>query len=237
MLLSRRRLAAGLTGLVTALGLALSAPTAGAVTLPVPPLPEGPLYLPSKQQVQQARDFAAQPWLPEDISSAIRAAADFYEGTGNSEGAVPLPENAPHIAQFYWPTVAGNCIGGQMNSVGTAIGVPGPAQIPAPGAGEGQTSFLFTGLGTAAATPEQKDMAVHWFNLNTLAAGTTPLGNHGINPQGPATLSATADTGKGTIVAVITGSVNTEEGTCTYAPTAGIVNNPKNPAATAATPA
>ncbi|MBC3186133.1 hypothetical protein H7347_06030 [Corynebacterium sp. zg-331] len=227
MSLPRRRLAAGLTGAIAALGLALGAPTAGALTLPVPPLPEGPLFLPSQQQVQQARSFAAQPWLPADLASAIRAAADFYEGTADSKGAVALPDDAPHFAQFYWPTVAGNCIGGQLNSVGTAIGVPGPAQIPAPGASEGQTTFLFTGLGTAAAAAEQKNMAVHWFNLTTLTAGTTPLGNHGINPQGPATLSGTADTGTGTIVAVITGSVKTQEGTCSYAPTAGIVNNPR----------
>ncbi|KQB86285.1 hypothetical protein [Corynebacterium lowii] len=222
-----RRLGATLAAIVTSAGLGLAAalPAQAAPILPVPPLPEGPLYLPSQQQVQQARDFAAQPWLPKDMASAIRAAADFYEGTGNTEGAVELPENAPHFAQFYWPTVAGNCIEGQLNSVGTAIGVPGPAQIPAPGAAEGQTAFLFTGLGTAAAAPEQNDMSVHWFNLNTLAAGTTKLGNHGINPQGPATLSATADTGKGTIVAVITGTVHTQQGACTYLPTAGIVNN------------
>ncbi|MCH6196362.1 hypothetical protein MHT86_02455 [Corynebacterium mastitidis] len=228
MLPSRRRLATGLTGLATALALAVGAPTAGAVTLPVPPLPEGPLYLPSKEQVDQARAFAGQPWVPKDFAAAIRAAADFYEGNGDSEGAVELPENAPHFAQFYWPTVAGNCIGGQLNSVGTAIGIPGPARIPAPGAAEGQTAFLFTGLGTAAAAEEQDSMSVHWFNLNTLASGTAPLRNNGINPQGPATLSATANTGAGTIVAVITGAVNTKEGTCTYLPTAGIVNNANN---------
>ena len=108
--------------------------------------------------------------------------------------------------------------------MGSAIAVPGPAEIPAPGAAEGQTAFVFTALGTAPAAPEQGGMTVNWANINTLRTGATSLGNHGINPDGPATLSGTADTGHGTVVAVVSGTVHTEDGPCTFIPTAAIID-------------
>ena len=131
-------------------------------------------------------------------------------------------EGGPHFEQFYWPTVSGKCIGGQGDSVGSAIAVPGPTEIPAPGAKDGETAFLFTALGTSPAAEHQGGMNVQWVNLDTMRTGITPLSNHVINPDGPATLSGTASTGKGTIVAMVSGTVNTQEQPCNFVPTAAI---------------
>ncbi|MDY3127882.1 MAG: hypothetical protein SOW59_07100 [Corynebacterium sp.] len=177
---------------------------------------------PTAQTQQRARDFANQPWVPKDARDAILSAVAFYGGSGNGGGDVKLVDGGPHFTQFYWPTVSGSCIGGAGDSVGSAIAVPGPTEIPAPGAAEGETVFLFTALGTTPAAAEQGKMHIQWFNLNTFTSGITALTNNGINPDGPATISGTARTGKGTIVAVLSGTVNTKDQPCRFIPTAAI---------------
>lgn len=62
-------------------------------------------------------------------------------------------------------------------------------------------------------------MTVHWFNLSTLQGGAAPLGNHGINPDGPATISGVANTGRGRVIAMVSGTVGTGDGPCTFLPT------------------
>ncbi|WP_460490817.1 Rv1157c family protein, partial [Corynebacterium nasicanis] len=91
-------------------------------------------------------------------------------------------------------------------------------------AAAGQTAFVFTALGTAPAAATQGGMHVNWVNINTLQHGAVPLGNHGINPEGPATLSGTADTGHGTVVAMVSGRVHTADGPCDFIPTAAIID-------------
>lgn len=189
-------------------------------------LPIDHLGRPNAQVLEQAKNFAAQPWVPAQVRAAIMAAVNFFADPGENPGGPALPENAPMLVQFAWPTVAGQCIGGQLNAVGTAIAVPGPAEIPLPGAQAGQTVFLFTALGTSPAAVEQGEMVVDWFNLYTLRGGHTVLGNNGINPDGPATLSATADTGSGPVVAWMHGAVHTEDARCDFAPTAALVSVP-----------
>lgn len=176
---------------------------------------------PTPQTQAQVRDFANQPWVPRDMRNAILSALAFYAG-GSGEGGAPLVEDGPNFKQFYWPTVSGKCIGGQGDSVGSAIAVPGPTKIPAPGARSGQTAFVFTALGTSPAAKKQGGMNVQWANLNTMKTGVTPLRNNGINPDGPATVSGTASTGKGTIVAMVSGTVNTQEKPCNFVPTVAI---------------
>ncbi|PFG28990.1 putative secreted protein [Corynebacterium renale] len=187
-------------------------------------LPTDGLGRPNAQALAAAESFANQPWIPHEVRSTILAAVQFFRTPAPSESPLALPTDGPAITQFYWPSISGQCIGGQHASVGTAIAVPGPAEIPAPGAAAGETAFLFTALGTAPATDNQGAMTVQWFNLNTLQQGVTALHNNGINPDGPATISGTARTGKGTVVALVRGTVNTEDGPCTYFPTATIVD-------------
>lgn len=178
---------------------------------------------PTPESAAKIRQFAHQPWVPPQAREAILQALDFAIGAGET-GGPDLPENGPRFTQFGWPTVAGSCIDGTHDSVGTAIAVPGPAEIPAPGAAAHETAFLFTALGTAPAAQNQ-DMRAHWFNLSNGKFGTTALGNHGINPEGPATISGVADTGRGTIIAVLEGSVHTHNSTCNYFPTAALITD------------
>lgn len=178
---------------------------------------------PTPETAGQIRGFAHQPWVPPQAKDAILQALDFAIGAGET-GGPDLPKQGPQFTQFGWPTVAGSCINGAHNSVGTAIAVPGPADIPLPGAKAHETAFLFTALGTAPAAQHQ-DMRAHWFNLSNGRRGSISLGNHGINPEGPATISGVADTGRGIIVVLLEGSVHTEDSTCNYFPTAAIITS------------
>ncbi|WP_245802245.1 hypothetical protein [Corynebacterium pacaense] len=180
---------------------------------------------PNQQVRDQIAALAAQPWVPAEVRGIIAQALGFLDGGG--EPGVEIPKGAPRIAQFAWPTRAENCIAGDSASIGSAFAVPGPADLPLPGAGPGQTSFVFTALGTGPLAAEQQSkMQVQWANLSTLTHGSTVLGNTGINPEGPSTLSGVADTGSGVIVAVLTGGLSTAVQdapvTCNFAPTAVI---------------
>ncbi|UIZ92884.1 hypothetical protein JZY91_03810 [Corynebacterium sp. CNCTC7651] len=174
---------------------------------------------PTDHTVQRVNAFADQPFVPPQVANALRTAVNFYAGTGEL-GGPPLPEDAPPFTQFYWPTVSSNCIGEGLHSTASALVVPGPATTPAPGAGPGEATFVFTALGTPAAAPEQGELRAYWINIDNLRTGVTQLGNNQINPLGPATLSGTANTGPGRVLAVIDGHVRTADNVCAFAPTA-----------------
>ena len=210
------------TVLVCALTAAAAAPAAHAKPSSRSSATEGPLDelgRPTPKVVKRVHEFADQPYVPAQVANALRTAVNFYAGTGEL-GGPPLPEDAPEFTQFYWPTVSSNCMGPGLHSTASALVVPGPATTPAPGAKAQEATFVFTALGTPAAAQEQGLMRVYWINLNNFRTGVTPLGNNGINPTGPATLSATASTGPGHVLAVVDGSVRTSENTCSFAPTA-----------------
>lgn len=179
---------------------------------------------PAPHILKQMEDTANQPLVPLEIRNALLAAVAFYRGDG--KGGVPLPEGAPVLNQFIWPTVSANCIGGTMAATGTAIAIPGPAALPLPGTAAGQTTFVFTALGTTTAADEQQGMFVHWLNTSNGRFGVTKLSKGEMNPQGPATLSGTADTGSGKVLAWLDGGVTladdhgTPTNTCVFAPTA-----------------
>ncbi|WP_293772104.1 hypothetical protein [uncultured Corynebacterium sp.] len=177
---------------------------------------------PNEATQTRVRAFAEQPWVPQDVRNAILSALAFSAGEGEN-GGPELVQGGPGFTQFYWPTVSAECIGGTEDAMGSAIAVPGPTQIPAPGAGAGEAVFLFTALGTAPAAADQGQMQVQWFNIDTFQFGTTPLVNNGINADGPTTVSGRAATGTGTVIAVLSGTVNTQESACRFAPTATIL--------------
>lgn len=187
---------------------------------------------PSPQQtiLDQARAVLNQVDLPPQIKATLERIITFLDGSGG--GGPDLPEQGPAIAQFLYPTIGTGCIGDGADSIGTALAVPGPAQLPPPGAAPGQTGFVFTALGTEKPTADQKPpMTVQWLNLDTRQSGVQPLtGEANINPDGPATLSAVADTGPGRVVAVVGGSLTTQPDaaaapiTCSFLPTLGFFN-------------
>lgn len=218
-------LAAGLGAGNAAAAHAAPAPLAGSAGMPGSSAYLDELGRPTPYLQQRVTEIATHPLMPDDIRNALLTGLAFTTGTGETGGPdLPHPATAPTFTQFYWPTVSGGCIGGGGDSVASAIAVPGPAEIPAPGARDGQTAFLFTALGTAPAARHQGGLVVHWLNIDTVQFGSTALTNHGINPDGPATVSGVADTGKGTVVAVVGGDLRTTDNTCSFLPTAAVID-------------
>ncbi|AOW91954.1 hypothetical protein BFN03_02555 [Rhodococcus sp. WMMA185] len=242
-----RRAATALT-LATAAAMALPA---HAVALPtLPPVPEGipaetlasfapaiigaaagtgdPAAEPQDELLEQARNILESANLPPEISSTLESVITFLDGSGGGGPDIPM-ENAPVIAQFLYPTVGQNCIGEGSDSVGTALAVPGPAELPPPGPGPGQAGFVFTALGTAPVAAEQVEpLTVSWVNVDNQRRETQTLTDEArINPDGPATLSVIADTGPGRVLAVISGGLTTQPEdaapiSCTFLPTVGM---------------
>ncbi|WP_282781381.1 MULTISPECIES: hypothetical protein [unclassified Nocardia] len=182
---------------------------------------------PQQTILDQAKQILNTLNLPPQIKSTLERIIKFLDGSGG--GGPDIPQDGPVIAQFLWPTIGKGCIGPSSDSVGTALAVPGPAQLPPPGPQAGQTGFVFTALGTKSPTEAQHPpMTVQWINLDTRQSGVLNLTDEAkINPDGPATLSAIADTGSGRVVAVVSGSLTTQADpesapiTCSFLPTIG----------------
>ena len=132
-------------------------------------------------------------------------------------------EDAPPTQDFMYPSISNGCLKDGGNVLATAISVAGPAKIPAPGPGAGQTAYVFTAIGTPGPAAEQKlPLNVTWVNLTTGKSGSAALKPRSdINPEGPTTLSAIVDTGSGSIMSTIFGQVTTTEKQCQFMPTIG----------------
>ncbi|RJO75782.1 hypothetical protein D5S18_13435 [Nocardia panacis] len=225
-----------------------TAPLPSAATVAVPMIPEGipvdtiaalaPAIVgaiagpgdvsgPQTAILDTARQLLAALALPPQIRATLEKIIAFLDGSGGGGPELP-PKDGPTIAQFLYPTIGKGCIADSADSVGTALAVPGPATLPPPGPKAAQTGFVFTALGTKSPTPDQNPpMTVQWLNLDTRQSGILPLTDEAkINPGGPATLSAIAETGSGRIVAVVAGSLTTQTDdaaprTCGFLPTLG----------------
>lgn len=189
--------------------------------------PVDELGRPTPPVLDKMQTFADQPGLPDDVRSTLDALIGFFRGGG--EPGAEMPVDGPAFTQFGFPSVAERCIGGTESAVGTASAVPGPAELPLPGVGAGQISFVFTALGTGPVAEQQNQpMNVNWVNINDGRIGSTPLTATGINPDGPGTVNGTADTGPGTVLAVLDGGVTTDEpagpADCAFSPTVGLIN-------------
>jgi hypothetical protein len=145
-------------------------------------------------------------------------------------GAAPAPAaapafgpDAPPTQDFMYPSISNNCLKDGGNVLATAISVAGPAKIPAPGPAASQTAYVFTAIGTPAPAAEQRlPLNVTWVNLSTGKSGSATLTPRpDINPDGPTTLTAIADTGSGSIISTIFGQVTTSEMQCQFMPTIG----------------
>jgi hypothetical protein len=131
--------------------------------------------------------------------------------------------DAPPTQDFMYPSIGTNCLADGSNSIATALSVAGPAKIPLPGPGPGQTAYVFTAVGTPGPAEVQKlPLAATWVNLTTGKSGSVTLKPRtDINPDGPTTLTAIADTGSGSIMSTIFGQVTTKEKQCQFMPTIG----------------
>jgi len=131
--------------------------------------------------------------------------------------------DAPPTQDFLYPSIGSNCLADGNSSIATALSVAGPAKIPTPGPGAGQTAYVFTAVGTPGPAEVQKlPLNVTWVNLTTGKSGTVALKPRSdINPDGPTTLTAIADTGSGSVMSTIMGQVTTKDHQCQFMPTIG----------------
>ncbi|HEY5854850.1 MAG TPA: hypothetical protein VIW24_12555 [Aldersonia sp.] len=182
---------------------------------------------PLQSLLATARQLLEGANLPPELKSTLLRVITFLDGSGG--GGPAIPHDGPVIAQFLYPTIGFGCISEEGNSIGAALAVPGPALLPPPGVGPGQAGFVFTALGTPIPAAEQPvPMTVTWLNLDNRRSETQNLTdaariNH---PDGPAALTAIADTGPGRVVAVISGGLTTQAESeaprsCTFLPTVG----------------
>jgi hypothetical protein len=131
--------------------------------------------------------------------------------------------DAPPTQDFMYPSISNGCLADGGNVLAPALSVAGPAKIPAPGPKAGQTAYVFTAIGTPGPADVQKlPLNVTWVNLTTGKSGSVTLKPQpDINPAGPTTLTAIADTGSGSVMSTIFGQVTTKEKQCQFLPTIG----------------
>lgn len=165
---------------------------------------------------------------PEAAVAPAPAAVPAAATVPSPDGAVPAPApnfgpDAPTTQDFMYPSIGNGCGSDGGNVLAAAISVAGPASIPKPGPVAGQTAYVFTAMGTPGPAPVQKlPLNVTWVNLTSGKSGTVTLKPQAdINPAGPTTLTAIADTGSGSIMSTIFGQVTTTEKQCQFMPTIG----------------
>ncbi|MED5816150.1 hypothetical protein VST63_27645 [Mycolicibacterium sp. 050232] len=160
---------------------------------------------------------------PAPAPEAAPAPAPGTEAAPAAAGAPDFGPNAPTKQDFMYPSIGNGCLKDGGNVLATAISVAGPASIPLPGPKPGQTAYVFTAIGTPGPAAEQKlPLNATWVNLTTGKSGSVTLQPRpDLNPEGPTTLTAIADTGSGSIMTTVFGQVTTTEMQCQFMPTIG----------------
>jgi hypothetical protein len=187
---------------------------AGPAPLAAPQADAPPAAAPAPVQAGPAAVAAPAPPVPAEAPPAPAPAPAAAPGFG---------PDAPPTQDFMYPSIGTNCLADGTSSIATALSVAGPAKIPTPGPGPGQTAYVFTAVGTPGPAETQKlPLNVTWVNLTTGKSGTVALKPRtDINADGPTTLTAVADTGSGSIMSTIFGQVTTKERQCQFMPTIG----------------
>ncbi|BBY52027.1 hypothetical protein MARA_54950 [Mycolicibacterium arabiense] len=197
------------------------APAPDAPPVPAPPAPEAaPLAAPAPAPAPEAAAPAPAPAATPAPAPAPAATPAPAPAPGANPAFGP---DAPVTQDFMYPSISNGCTKDGGNVLATAISVAGPAKIPAPGPAAGQTAYVFTAVGTPGPAAEQKlPLNVTWVNLTTGESGSATLKPQAdINPEGPTTLTAIANTGSGSIMSTIFGQVTTTEKQCQFMPTIG----------------
>jgi hypothetical protein len=200
----------------------------GPVPMAVPTAPEA--VVPPVDAPAPAPEAAPLPAPAPEAAPLAVPAPEAAPAPGPAPAPAPaagtMPDfgpDAPTTQDFMYPSISNGCGVDGGNVLATAISVAGPAKIPAPGPVAGQTAYVFTAVGTPGPAAEQKlPLNVTWVNLTTGKSGTATLKPQAdINPAGPTTLTAIADTGSGSIMSTIFGQVSTTEKQCQFMPTIG----------------
>ena len=201
---------------------ALPAPAPAPEAAPAPISVPAPEAAPAPAPVPAPEAAPAPAPVPAPAPEAVPAAAPAPPAPDAAPGPAFGPD-APPTQDFLYPSISNGCLADGGNVLATAISVAGPAKIPTPGPGPGQTAYVFTAVGTPGPAAEQKlPLNVTWVNLTTGKSGSATLTPRSdINPEGPTTLTAIADTGSGSILSTIFGQVTTTERQCQFMPTIG----------------
>ncbi len=199
-------------------------PRSGAHAPAAAPAPAGGAPAPAAAPAPPVPPAAAP--APAGDASAPPAAAPAAPAGGAPAPAAATPgfaPDSPPTQDFMYPSIGQACLSDGGNSIAPALSVAGPAKIPTPGPAAGQTAYVFTAVGTAGPADVQKlPLNVTWVNLTTGKSGSATLKPRpDINPDGPTTLTAIADTGSGSIMSTIFGQVTTKEKQCQFMPTIG----------------
>lgn len=197
------------------------APEALSAPAPAPaPAPEA-APAPAPGAVPAAATIPAPAPAPEAAPAPAPAPAP--EAAPAGAAAPGFGPNTPTKQDFMYPSISNGCLKDGGNVLATAISVAGPATIPLPGPQPGQTAYVFTAIGTPGPAAEQKlPLNATWVNLTTGKSGSVTLQPRAdLNPEGPTTLTAIADTGSGSIMTTIFGQVTTTEMQCQFMPTIG----------------
>ena len=192
----------------------------GPVAAPPAAAPSVPASAPAPGTVAPVAAPAPAPPAPAEAAPATAPAPAPAAAPAAAPGFGP---DAPPTQDFMYPSIGTNCLADGTTAIATALSVAGPAKIPTPGPGPGQTAYVFTAVGTPGPAEVQKlPLNVTWVNLTTGKSGTVALKPRtDINPDGPTTLTAIADTGSGSIMSTIFGQVTTKEKQCQFMPTIG----------------
>jgi hypothetical protein len=165
----------------------------------------------------------AAPVPPAGPAPAAPATPPAAPAPAPAAAAPGFSPDAPPTQDFMYPSISNGCLADGGNVLATALSVAGPAKIPTPGPKAGQTAYVFTAIGTPGPADVQKlPLNVTWVNLTTGKSGSVTLKPQpDINPAGPTTLIAMADTGSGSVMSTIFGQVTTRDKQCQFMPTIG----------------
>jgi hypothetical protein len=212
----------------------VQAPDAASTAHVVPPgvEPGTQAHLPTGvDPVHAAGPAPAAAPAPAPANAVPVAATPAPEAAAPAPAPAPAPAaaapgfspDAPPTQDFMYPSISNNCGTDGGTVMAPVLSVAGPAKIPAPGPAAGQTSYVFTAIGTSGPADVQKlPLNVTWVNLTSGKSGSATLKPQAdINPQGPTTLTATVDTGSGSIMSTVFGQVSTKDKQCQFMPTIG----------------
>ncbi|MDT5285643.1 MAG: hypothetical protein QOF88_532 [Mycobacterium sp.] len=201
-------------------------PEAAPAAAPAPeaaPAAPAPEAVPAPEAAPAPEAVPAPEAAPAPAPEAVPTPAPDGAAASGPASAPSFGPDAPVTQDFMYPSISNGCTKDGGNVLATAISVAGPAKIPDPGPGPGQTAYVFTAIGTPGPAAEQKlPLNVTWVNLTTgKSGGATLKPQADINPDGPTTLTAIVDTGSGSIMSTIFGQVSTTEKQCQFMPTIG----------------
>jgi hypothetical protein len=187
------------------------------------PAPEAAAPAPANAVPVAATPSAPAGPAPAAVPAPVAPAGAPAPAPAPAAAAPGFSPDAPPTQDFIYPSISNNCGTDGGTVMAPVLSVAGPAKIPAPGPSAGQTAYVFTAVGTPGPADVQKlPLNVTWVNLTTGKSGSATLKPQpDINPQGPTTLTATVDTGSGSIMSTIFGQVTTKDKQCQFMPTIG----------------